>query len=425
MKSKNGIFYGWWVILASMIILMINGGYLIYSFSLFVKPLAGEMGFSRSQVVGGFTTFVILVALISPMCGRFIEKRGVKKSLYIGGVFFIIGYTILSKLNSFPMYVAGYALLSVAAVFTGPLLVSVLATYWFEKKRGTALGVGSIGIGLGGFILAPTIAKYILPEFGWRGSYMALGVSACVITLFLAKFVIKDKPSDIGLFPDGALEKDEKAEVTKLVGMSRKQASKTSAFWALVVGFFFFGFVTFGVLQNQVPHLSDIGIDLVMAAGALGTIGMMSALGKFVFGWLCDILPIKIISTIGTVLLLFGVVLLMSINANSSKFLIYAYAVVFGLGVGAWMPIMSIQIAANFGTKYFASIYGLIFMFKAIAESIGPLAAANIFDRTGSYTGIFTFFIIAAGISLVAFLFVKKPNEMIKIIEESNEHLAE
>ncbi|GAI50189.1 unnamed protein product, partial [marine sediment metagenome] len=165
-------------------------------------------------------------------------------------------------------------------------------------------------------------------------------------------------------YPDGIEGPEDAAEaqasLSATTGLSLKMALGTSAFWLIAVTFLVNGFSALGVNQNQVPHLQDIGFPLATAASALTGIGLGSAIGKFVFGWLCDQIPAKYACAISFVLLAVGTIIFMSVKPGSPVAIIWLYAIILGLGAGGWLPTMSMMINTNFGLTSYGAIFGMI-----------------------------------------------------------------
>ena len=231
------------------------------------------------------------------------------------------------------------------------------------------MGVVSTGIGVGGFAMSPFIGIYLIPAFGWRASYLGLAVITWVLMIPLALLVLKTRPSDKGLYPDGvsAEEVEIIPQAPSSPGLSLDEARTTSAFWLIAAAYFLSMIGAVGVVQSQVPHLSDIGFPVALAATALGSLGLLSAIGKIVFGWLCDRASAKYASIIGICLQLVGLTILFNITAQSSPMAIWFFVLFMGLGIGSWLPTMSILTSTHFGLFSFSlsvseSVHSLLLM---------------------------------------------------------------
>ena len=132
--------------------------------------------------------------------------------------------------------------------------------------------------------------------------------------------VIRTRPEDIGLHPNGVEEseaaKDNQVENShsQPTGLTLKMAMATSSFWLISISFLIASMGETGVTQSQVPYFEDIGFPVALAATTLAVFGIWSAIGKFAFGWLCDRVPVKIARAIGIGSLLAGAVILINVT---------------------------------------------------------------------------------------------------------------
>jgi len=224
--------------------------------------------------------------------------------------------------------------------------------------------------------------------------------------------VIRTKPADMGLYPDGmqALEvvSETKAPPSASEGLSLKMALATSGFWLIAISFLLNQFSHVGVLQSQVPHLVDIGFPLATAATALGGVGFGSLIGKFGFGWLCDHIQAKYACSIGLGLQLVGIIILRSVGPASPLAIIWLYAIMMGLGVGSWVPTMSMLVSTNFGLASYGAIFGVVTLFNNIGAATGPLMAGFMYDTMNTYYWAFIVFIALYLMAIPAILVVRR-----------------
>jgi len=271
----------------------------------------------------------------------------------------------------------------------------------------------SIGVGGGGFVMAPLIGGYLIPHFGWRSAYLALALLIWVVVIPLALFVIKTKPADMGLYPDG-VEAGEavaptKASFSTSEGLTLKMALATSTFWLIAISFMSNAFSHVSTIQSQVPYLDDIGFPVAIAAAALGGIGLASAVSKFSFGWLCDHIPAKYAVSIGLSLQLAGILILMNLSPTSPLSLIWLYTIIMGLGSGSWLPTMSMFVSTNFGLTAYGAIFGAVSFAFYLGASTGPLMAGYMYDAMNTYHWAFVIFAALYLIAIPAALAIRRP----------------
>jgi len=242
---------------------------------------------------------------------------------------------------------------------------------------------------------------------------MVLAVVTWVLVIPLALFVVRTKPADMGLYPDGmeALETAAATEASPSAagGLTLKIALFTPALWLIIASFALSAFGQDGVLMNQVPFLEDIGFPVAIATTALGAVAFMSAVSKFGFGWLCDQITAKYAWVISLVLQVLSIVIIMIIGPTSSLTMIWLYAIVMGLSAGAWLPAMAMMTSDIFGLASYGAIFGVVSLFQGIGTATGPLLAGYMYDTMGTYYWAFVILLAMCAVAIPAILLVRRP----------------
>ena len=176
LSEKPKLFYGYWIVVATFFCLFIVSGCGFFAFSLFVRPLQTDLGWGRGDIMAAFTIFYLVVGVASPFIGRVVDRYGARRVISIGALIAGIGFMSLSLVNSLWHFHVSYAIIGIGMTAIGQVPSSAIVSNWFKKRRGTAIGIMSAGIGTGGFVLAPLLGSYLIPNFGWRDSYLALAV---------------------------------------------------------------------------------------------------------------------------------------------------------------------------------------------------------------------------------------------------------
>jgi sugar phosphate permease len=411
--QKTRIFYGYYLLAVTFLFLVLFNGSGVFAFSLFVRPLEASFGWGRGQVMAGFTVYYAMVGIASPIVGRFVDRYGARPVIPVGAVLTGLGFVLVSRMSDLYLFYLGYVIIGTGAAAMGPVPCSAVISNWFRRKRGTAVGVMSAGIGAGGVVVAPFIG-YMLSHFDWRMAYLSLAVLVAALTIPLALGLIRTRPSEMGLYPDGEKgpmgdPEDATRRGGDREGSTLKQALKTPTFWLIAVSFFCYAFASMGALQASVPFLEDIGYPTVTAASALGAIGLGSAVGKILFGWLCDRMRPNRAFAIGTAVLLAGVLVLLTVHADSPLLLIWIYALLLGLGAGAWLPTLSMLASTTFGLRFYGAVFGALNLCLSLGTAIGPLFSGIMHDATDSYVATFTIFAVLLTIAIPLILLVKRP----------------
>ena len=409
----RGLNYGWRVVGACFLCNLISIGTSNYAFSLFVKPLEREFGWNRGGIMGGYTIMCLAIAVSSPLIGKVVDRFGPKKIICLGGIITSIGFASLSLLDDLPGFYLLYTLIGLGVSAMGQVPLTTVVSNWFHRERGLAIGIMASGIGIGGMVMAPLVGGLVIPSLGWRGAFlfMALIVACTIIPVSL--LVIRARPDEksAGRGERGSLETGRGLDGPPVDtwGIPLKTALLTSGFWLIIGSFILSQVAAMGVVQSQVPYLTDKGFPVTTAAAVLGGMGLLSAFSKVFFGWLCDRMNPKFVCAIGLCLQVLGTFILMLISEDSSPIALWIYVFIFGLGVGSWLPVMSMLVSTNFGLIAYGAIFGMMSFAQNLGVAVGPLVAGSIYDSTHAYTAAFFLFVSLHILAMIAILAVRKP----------------
>lgn len=432
--KKSGIFYGYYILAVAFLCQFFSAGIVSYCFQSFIKPLTDAFSWNRAAIALGVTIVHGMMAITSPVVGPLSARWGSKWVMALGGLLMGLGFILMSMMTDLTHFYLLYVVIGLGGNAAGVVPSSMVVSTWFKRRRGTAVGLLGTGIGLGGFVMPYLTSTCFIPSFGWSRAYLFLGLISLVMTP-LAILIVRQKPADMGLLPDGevaipdsmkpvagkaaalAKESNSKAKVHGEFGpldqgYSLKAAMRTPAFWLASVGFTIFSLGSSMVFQNQLPHLEGIGLSVAVAASAYGIVGIGSAAGKFFFGWICDYIPPKYSLIIGIVFQSVGTLILLVLKPDSSLLVLYIYAVIYGIGIGCWLPALSMITSSNFGMVHYGAIFGIMTLLFHGAGAIGPLIAGMIYDAQGSYHMAFIATLICFAVSVPLVLFIRRPKKI-------------
>jgi len=415
LPAKPRLFYGWWIVAVCFLASFVASGYGVYLVSIFLKPLQLEFGWGRDAISLAVLISMLVAAPFQPIRGRLVDRYGPSKVMAVSALIGGIGYALLSYTQSLWYFYIMFAIFQLGLMGAAFIPASAAIAKWFHKRRGTAMGIATTGHGVGGMVLAPIVGSFLIPAVGWRTSYLILGLAAAAIIAPLALWIVKTRPSDMGLHPDGITSteiaaSDQSPPPAVEVSFTLKQAIKTPAFWLIPVAFMASGFCMRGLVQHHVVYLeNDIGYSMELASAALGLVGMGSAIGKFGFGWLSDRINAKYCAAISYLLMGIAVIILMNIGGGSPVVMVYAYAIIMGLAIGGNAPLPPVLVASNFGLASFGTISGTMSLIQFPGGSTGPYAIGSIFEATGSYQGAFVLCLVLSALAILTILAVRRP----------------
>lgn len=400
------IFYGWWMVLVSCITMAVGPILITGTFSIFIKPLAEEFGWSRGAISLAFSLVAFLIAFYAPVIGTFVDRFGPRKVILCGAVVFGAGFCSFWFLTGSIWQLYGTYLLTASggACLTSIPFATAIAR-WFVQQRGIALGLMGVGVFLGG-MYAPPLVTYIIGVAGWRWAYVTLGLIIWLIALPMTTFFLTDSPHKVGLRPYGENQEDAKSSLVtphhaQVRDFTLTEAKATLPFWCMAVSFALLSGVLHGCITHFAPLLTDKGLIPQQAATALVLLSGMGVLGRIIAGYLVD----RIAPHLVAAGLFFGVVigLLAAFHASDLRYAL-VFAAMAGLGFGAETDLMPFLIGHHFGLASFGKIFGWLYGAFAFGGMLGPLLMGTTFDATGSYHLALTILIpvtlIGAGLML-------------------------
>lgn len=399
--AKPKIFYGYYLVAASLCIIVIATGMQV-GFGIFFKPLLTEFGWTRAMTSAAFSISWIVQGLMGIIVGRFNDKLGPRVLLTVCGCLLGLSYMLMSQIsNIWQIYLLYGVVIGIAMSGTLVPVVSTVAR-WFVARRSMMTGIVWSGSAIGTTIGAP-VADWLISTYNWRVSYIILGSLVLVGIVIAAQFLRRD-PAQMALLPYGEKERREKGLKPEITGLSLRQALNTRQLWIILAMSFCLAFCLFAITVHIVPYATDLGISAATAAIILATLGGLSIVGRIAIGSVADRMGnvrVIIISTAIMSLSLFWIVLAREIWG------IYLFAVVFGIASSGAGVLFSPLVAELFGLRWHGSIYGVTTLGFAVGAAGGPLAAGYIFDTTGSYELAFILCAALSILGLVSAIFVK------------------
>lgn len=408
---RFSIFYGWWLVVAGIICLLLAGGIGYYSFGAFFIPLIDEFGWSRAQLSLAMT-IACLIGLAGPLVGMWVDKYGARRVMALGALVTGGSFALLGLTGSLWYFYAIYLILALGLVGILNIPVTKVVSSWFVERRGLAIGITLAGFGLGGLFMIP-LASYLISILGWRAAYCLLGLLICVVLIPLSVFIIRESPEDKGLLPNGKASAGQaklpltvKAQEDNLQGWSLAGALRTPAYWLIAAALTLAYLGTASVIAHIIPFFEDRGISPQLAATILGLATGVSIFGRVAAGYIADRVAIKYVIMFCFLLQIVGLLLLLG---TMSMTMVWLFVIVFGIAIGGMFALEPLLMSQYFGLASFGAIYGGLWALVALGFAGGPPLAGYIFDVTGSYDLAFILFIAATLVAIALISCLKSP----------------
>ena len=383
-------YHGWNVLAVAMLFQAVTFGVGIYSFTFWVAPWSAEFAVGRSEVMTVFITLQVAMGLLSPMAGRAVDRLSLRGLIIAGALCLAAGLVLAGRAGTLWHLNLVYGTLIVAGLLlAGPLAGQTLAARWFARRRGTALGVVTIGTSIGGF-LAPPLVTALHAEIGWRAANDWLALIVVLLIVPPVWLLVRNAPS-AGLRAVEGTGGDANRGARGGHPSQRDGGSTPSTatldilrqrvFWLTVLAFTPLATAFGGAQQNLGPYASDLGIDAQSAAYLVSVMALVMIAAKIFFGAMADRWDIRalfLLTVVGLGVAL-GLMLL-----ELSYFALVLVCGLLGFVAGGFLPLLGALVSQNFDIRTFGQVMGMIGPFTTLA-AVGPWIAGYLRDTTGSY----------------------------------------
>lgn len=392
-----------WLIVAACFTATLVIGETFHSLGVFFKPLENELSSNRSLISSGYTTFMIGVAISSFVAGRLVDRFNARPILLICSILAGGGIMLCSQIQNIEHLRLFYFIsgLGVGATWSVP---GSTVQRWFhgKNKAGLALAIVISGAGVGGLIFAP-LANYLIIGYGWRQSYLILGIITFLLIIIPA-FIIKSSPD----------KEDELKDYQQKPNLSVVHGSWTTGKIITTLPFISITFLvclaelTFqAIAVHLVPHATDAGISPTSSALALGLIGGISIPGRILSGILSErfgckkVIALSLFSTAICLLLLLFL---------KSTWMLYCFVFLYGICTGMAMTAEVGILGEFFGMRWIGGLLGISSSIAFAVAAFSPYMMGYIFDATGSYSIAFMIIIGLLLIGSFVAIVMRKPS---------------
>ncbi|PKN79651.1 MAG: hypothetical protein CVU47_10250 [Chloroflexi bacterium HGW-Chloroflexi-9] len=365
--------YGWLIVVVAIVANTITGGAMFWTTSVYVPAISEDFGVGRTVVVAAFMIGQTVFALAGPFVGRYIDQNGAVRVIRLS-VFVAPAALVLTSFAEAPWQLfIGWSIASVGRTFIMPIPFNWVMTRWFEgRRRQTALGLVTVGFGLGGATLLP-LYKVLEERTDWHTTMLVSGIAVLAIQV-IAALLVRNHPADIGLRPVVSADERRLDDLPAIEwGLSAPQSLRTPAFWLMSTGLMLF-FIGQGSITTLAIDFFD-SRNVTAGAAALSIAALIRTVAR---------VPIGI--ALGRVTRVYAL----------------AVVVILSQGVGgAFGPMLEpLLITRTFGVRHYGAVSGSQQMVTTGGQVFGTIGGAALYDLLGSYT--LPFLIYSAGVGVGA-----------------------
>ena len=435
-KKSPKLFAGWWTVIASGLTGFWGAGYYHYGYAALFDPIATELKTSHTLTSIPSSIGRLEGGIEAPVAGWISDRYGPRWIAAIGVFMFGLSLLLMQYVTSTwtLILIWGIMLGTSSNLYNTP--INTALANWFVKKRGLAMSIKRTLDGLSGVLVLPLIV-WLIESTDWRTACLIGGIVMWLVPLPLIIFGVKrHRPEYYGLYPDGARSREEADNASNMIQKGAKyatevaeveftirQAMKTPTYWLLLLagGCNYLAFPTLNV--HGINFLTNsIGYSRIWAGTMISMMALASLAPRLIGGFLADRVPknrMRFIVVGAYVLqaLGFGIYLLYRTNR-----MIYAWFILYGIGVGISYALFSPLRARYFGRKAFGSIHGISEMLMTPIAFLAPIYTGWVFDTTGNYISAFTLVTILLIVAAVVMIFTFAPKPPAKITDVT--HLA-
>jgi MFS family permease len=394
----------------------------ITTLSVLIFPMSEEFGWSRTLISGSVSSGAIASLIFSPVVGWAIDRVGARLVMVISVLCLGLAMISLAWATLPITFYIAYSVGRVVFHTSAPIGSSTVASRWFIKKRGRAIGVIFLVGAIGGIVFT-MLASLIVENYGLKATWIIIGLLVLTVSVAPPLLFVAERPEDIDLLPDGEiLSSDDSEEISELVDSATLtrgsddeswelgEAVHTRTFWIMVIMGFTLYFVHTSIGVHMGVYFRDVGLGPTSTALAISLSWIVSAIGSVGWGVVTDRVPIRYAYSLMFLIQAVSTLYLMLVGGTLGIFLA---AALFGVVSSASNVIPSVMYANYFGRSSLGRIRGVGEVGVLLGQATGPITAGILFGLQGNYDAIFTVFVLMAlvcsVVALKATVPVKKP----------------
>jgi len=394
-------------------------GSAVATLSIFVEPMTGEFGWSRTGISAAVSIGGVLGALVSPTIGTFLDRNGARAVLVFAVLATGIPVLMLSFTHSLAYFYLFYCTARMS--FAGPYDLGIYGSIvnWFVRGRAFVTAVATL-VQMAGLVAMPLIAHFAMQGGSWRSAWLAVGATVLAVGFVPTWLLLVRRPEDLGQRPDGEPAPPRAAPHAGAAGpthaseepaYTRRQALASPAFWLLSLYTLLVYPVQSGISLHQAPLLIERGLDPAVAAAAVSTFAALSAVSGFAYGFWPRRVPLRFALALVGLSLAVSSVLMNNVHAPAAA---YLAAALFGLGIGGLLTMLPIAWAEYFGRRSYGAIRGVALAVQVVAQAAGPVLSGVLRDATGDYRLSLGTFTVLAFAGTAAALFATPPKNGVR-----------
>ncbi len=381
-RRTGTLYYGWIMVPLSMVALVASSPGQTFGVSIFNEPMRLALGLSYSQLTGAYMIGTLLGALPITYFGALMDRHGGRLTTLVTITLFCLACLVTAFVQGWITLVLAFCMLRMLGPGALGFTSGNILPYWFECRLGMVEGIRQFGMGMA-MLFIPAVNLWLLSRWGWRGSYVLLGVTIWCVVFPLFWFTFRNRPEDMGQRLDGVSEEaHQKLPANYWWGLTLEETVRKYSFWIVAGGTSCFSLVHTALFFCLVPIFQERGLDAQDAAAALTAFAGSLALMQLVGGTLADHLPARLLLSLGLVGMSTGIFIIRGTNSVATA---TVAAALLGFSQGLFFGASQPLFARFFGRLHLGKIRGILATGNVASSSLGPLIAGVIHDGAGNF----------------------------------------
>jgi len=407
--NATPFFYGWVVLAAGTLGLLMMGPSQGFTVSLFLDLWVENLGISRSTaslIYGGAS---LGAAFLLPISGRLVDRFGPRRLVVVVSLGLGLGCLWLANVQGAATLFLGLLVVRFFGFGSLQITSNNVIAQWFIRRRGFAMGVAGQSLSLG-LLVYPWLGESLINGLGWRGAWNGFALLTVGVMIPLGWLFFRDAPERYGLTPDGNSpdEVERQRAGAREENWTLDEARQTSAFWIFFVAISVITMTTAGIVLHQVSLFAQRGFERATVIHVFQMIALFTVGGNLLFGKLLDWYTPRRLMTVALGAL---VVALLTVQWMSAPWHTVLFSGLMGFSGGAFRVLDASLWPHYYGRQHLGAIRRLTMMGTMGGTALGPYPLGLSFDHLGSYVPALWFFIGLLGAMAVILLFLRPPRK--------------
>ena len=406
-RLRRPPYYGWWIVWPLALTETVSWGILFYAFTVFLVPMQQDLGWSTPTITGAYSLALLVAMTLAPPLGRWLDRSGPRVPMTLGSILGTLLLLAWSRVQSEAMFYLIWFGMGVALALTLYEPAFAVTSAWFVRGRSRAMLLLTTIGGFASTIFIP-LAGWLTERVGWREALVGLALILGVTTIPPHWLVLRHRPQDMGLLPDGE-PVEEGRPLPPPVGVTAQRAMRDPAYWWLSVAFFLGTAASVAIGLYLIPTLLERGDSMAQATILLGLLGPTQAAGRVLVTVFDGRMPEPVLTTI--VFALHAVGLAIVLFPAGVVLMVVAMAFL-GIGRGGLTIMRATLVANRYGTANFGAISGIPAAAQMAARASAPIGGGLLVSGLGGYEPmlvVLTLIGVAATVAMAVFAFLARP----------------